>query len=323
MKKNIFFSNSLIKTYKLVRKDLDKFLQNSGFKVGFELLKADACPSEKKHQNAMFVISEKDLKDAFYAKKKNLVIFRKSLKVERRIGRVFLPLPNKTTASRTALIIATFLEDVLYASLYEDTLKSLTAFESYADLSRSELLSMRQVLEAQEKLQEYNRAEHMQKEDIIKAHERVSDLSRIERLSYDKVLQAWEIFSELIRKELIESRKESSALERVLELSNKERKDNEQTIDAMDKTIELSRKERIESESTFKAEENVMEFNRVVNIDDNSFLDNVSESELQAILKNEAVWNSLAETDQQALISIIKALFKILLKRKHSSGLNS
>lgn len=316
MKKYIFYSSAASTAAKLISKHLKSFLEPTGFAFELEEIGKDGKIPARKSRNCLLLLTEREFKNNAY---KNLrtILFRRNAKVQKTDNHLVLPFPSRPSARKTALMIAQHFEICQFASLYEDTLESLNAFEKYADLSRQELLNLKQVVEAQERLQEFVRAESMDKERIIKAHERVSDLSRVERLSYDRVLQAWEIFSELIRRELIDSRKESQARERTLTLSDTERKQSTETIQALDKALELSRTERLESENQVKAEENILEFNRLSHIEDDRYLDNISESDLEHLLKNEALWNRLESNEKTNLIAMVKALLKTLLRRKH------
>ncbi len=317
MKKYIFFSGEAAKYYQILKKDLEKQIAHSVFRINCEVLKKGVFPSRIKLRNALFIITAADQKEPLFKELTRSVILRQSSGVEREGEKLYLPYPTKATASFIGMTISIFTEEVLYVKLYEDTLSTLDAYEKSAEFSRTEHLNMRRIVDAQEKNQEYSRKEQIEKDRIIQAQEQVSALSRTELLSYNKVLQAWEIFSEMIRKELIETRKESAAISTVFDLSDTEQKDKDKTIGALDRTIEMSRQERLGLDKMTHASENILEFRRMTDLDEARYIEAISEEDLGKLLGNEKIWNSLISNDKKELVEMIKALFRALLRRRH------
>lgn len=322
MKRYIYFSFEAGKYYNFLKTDLEKQAAHSVFRINFIVLKKGLIPPQSKIRNALFVISSIDLKDPFFKNLTHSVILRHSATVERERKKLYLPFPKKANASFVSMTISVFAEKMFHTRLYEDSLGMLEAFEKSAELSRSELMNMRQIIEAQENNLEYSRQEQIHKDKIINAQEQVRALSRAELLSYDKVLQAWEIFSEMIRKELIESQKESVAISSVLDLAAEERKEKDRIIEALDNTIEMSRQERQDTEKISEASENTVEFRRRLDLDEVRYIDAISEENLGKLLGNEKLWIGLVPQDKRDLVLLIKALFRSMLHRRHHPSLN-
>jgi len=209
--------------------------------------------------------------------------------------KIYFPFPQKKSKDLWAFTLIALCESIVLKKRYKECLKEIEAFDVNSEFSRKELLELRNAVRAQEAVIELGRQEQMRYEEELKAHEKVEEMGRQELIANYEIIKAWEMFYVLVREELLELRKEYEAQQKVLELSSKELEESDKTIKAMDAVAELRRLDEIKEIEV---------------------IEKMTEEDLTKILEEEGLWKNLLEkTEKKELVSVIKGLFRLLLRK--------
>lgn len=280
---------------------LDTAVRNAaaaGLELRLHTAPSPPAPSDTRLSAVLVLTSEESC--AMTAPTKTPIIVLADGPYRKEDGCYILPKPDKAKDGLWPDLFLAACQAALMRRLYHDALRQVEAFEASSELSRKELMELKRAFMAQEAALEFSRQERLEYEREIRARDQVSEFGRKELMDSRNVLEAWDRFYLFVVEEL-------KALH------------NE--IEAQERTIELSGEELRRSDQTLKALDNLVEKHRLDAIRELEGIDRLSEQEIASLLEEEGVWKALERsTDRHQLVLVIRALFKVLLRRLRKSA---